>query len=150
MERVKLIEHLSELKRYCYRRKYFVYDCWEDHDLSGFIKMDKSKVDIQLWETLVLMHSKYQSELQVIKGFYLRTQIKMIDAQINHLELTTVNKPSILNNPGRFALIIGASTFCILMLIKAISSDHEAGKIVLEFVKSIIAAISFLRKYNVF
>lgn len=142
MERAKLIEHLSDLKDTIIEESITSMTA-TDQDLNGFIKMDKSKVDILLWETLVLMHSKYQSELQVIKGFYLRTQIKIIDAQIDHIELSATPKVSVLNSPGKFALVLGASTACILLLIKAISSDHEAGKIVLEFVKSIIPSISF-------
>ena len=122
-------------------------------DFHNLVKL--KNVDDELRETLILLHSNYKAEFQAIKNHNFRVLLSVVDIQstaFSKLVNEQVNmngkldtlvddkKSKIKSRLITLALVAVVGTFTVLVLYLIIA-DKEAGKILLELVKSLVSKI---------
>jgi hypothetical protein len=148
MDRIK--ESMQELKEK-------IYDMYgeekNDDDFAKLVGMSKTIQDPELFETLILMHSNYRSEMQQIKAQNIRILITILDnhtRHIDHIE-THIEDKTNSKEPKKKGIFSPINILIVISIILTIvigvvivfsfySKDHEAAKLVNELFMHMISA----------
>lgn len=139
-------EDYSKIKDYLYEAHMQVT---AGSEFNSLVKL--KNVDPELRETLILLHSNYKAEFQAIKNHNFRVLLSVVDTQsaafnkiVSSQKSTSIainlladeKKSKFKTRLMILALIALVGTFMVSMLY-LITTDKEAGKILIELIKLI-------------
>jgi hypothetical protein len=116
---------MEEIKKNLKKLKDDIYNLHNEtnnEDFTNLVKLS-SDMELELYETLILLHSNYKSELQEIKKYQIRTLNKIIDNDIeiiNKLKNELLLIKSEINVKKKNNLLLNTGIFFIIFLISII------------------------------
>lgn len=147
---VEIRNDLNKIKEYLYEAH---LEVTMHTDFDHLVKL--KSVNDELRETLILLHSNYKAEFQAIKNHNFRVLLNIVDTQANSFdkvihkqdELSKILEDMIKAKSGKkisigkvIGLLASITTF-IVIVFYLFTSDKEAGKMVIDLVKSLIPNI---------
>ena len=146
---VEISKDIEKIKNYLYEAH---LEVTMHTDFDGLVKL--KSIDDELRETLILLHSNYKAEFQAIKNHNFRVLLNMVDVQHGAFEKlvrqqSEANKVlGTLVNPKKsgfsvLKIVIPLLTIAgfIVLVFYLFNSDKEAGKMVIELIKTLMPKI---------